>query len=370
MASIEKRRSGYRVRWRDPDGTPHNRQCPNITTARELVRQVENAVALGRRWEAPAAVRVASLVDSMATYIKRIGRVKAKQTCATRRSALERFRRFLVQREGKGRRLHWELLSRRTLEEWDADMVEVGLQASTRAQHLRNVMHFWNWAYDDDDLGPHVPRPRKIEAPQRVPKPVRAPTWAQMDAMIAKLDHEEPRRCAMLMRYLGWRIGQVCRLEWPDFDLEAGTARLRGELGKSRAEKVGRTVIMAPPLVEYLATLGRREGKLVRMSTVWIHHYLVRAWEASGVDQEVWRRRSAHAFRRGFRTELKAARVDSEAIEFYCGRSTGVRDLYTDPRAHNLLELVDHIPPVGGPYDQGARVPLVSLDNQRRRKNG
>jgi len=247
-------------------------------------------------------------------------------------------------------------------------MAEEALEASTRAQHLRNVMHFWAWAYDDEELGPHVPRPRKIEAPQRVPKPVRAPTWSQMDAMIAHLAHEEAKRCAMLMRYLGWRIGQVCRLEWTDFDLEAGTLRLRGELGKSRAGKVGRTVIIAKALTAYLATLGRREGKVVRLSTVWIHHYLVKAWAASGVEAEIWKGHSAHAFRRGFRTELKSARVDSEAIEFYCGRSTGVRDLYTDPRALDLLDLVANVPPVGGPHTM-RNVPAVSLDERRRRKN-
>lgn len=234
---------------------------------------------------------------------------------------------------------------------------------------MRNVYHFWSWAYDDEDLGAHVPRPRKVEMPQRVPKAVRAPTWSQMDAMIAKLAHEEASRCAMLMRYLGWRIGQVSRLEWPDFDLGAFASSLCDELGKSRAEKVGRTVVMAAPLRAYLATLGRREGKIVRLSTVWIHDYLVRAWAAAVVDPEVWKGHSAHAFRRGFRTELKAARVDSEAIEFYCGRSTGVRDLYTDPRAHALLDLVAHIPPVGGPYELPS-VPVVSMDARRKRKNG
>jgi integrase len=350
MASIEKRREGYRVRWRDPDGTHHSRQCPSLTVARELLREVEAAASLGRKWAPTATQRVDPIDKAMAIYIGRIGRVKARQTCATRRSALERLRAFLQAREGKGKRLHWDLLSRRLLEEWDLSMADEGLQASTRAQHLRNAMLFWEWAYDDEEFGPHVPRPRKVESPQRVPKTVRAPTWAEMDLAISKAENREARVVMTLMRCLGWRIGQVIGLRWDDIDLEAGLIRMRGELGKSRAEKAGRTTAIAKVLIDYLAGLGRREGRLVSFSRVWIHLNILKAWKASGVSPEIWDGRSAHCFRKGFRTELKAAGVDSEAIEFYCGRTTGVRDAYTDPRCLPIRDLVSKIPPIGGPY--------------------
>lgn len=359
MASVEKRGEGYRVRWRDPDGTARSRQAPSLTVARQLVKEIEAAEVLGRKWEPSAARTVDPIDKAMAVYIGRIGRVKARQTCATRRSALERLRAFLQDREGEGKRLHWDLLSRRVLEDWDVSMAEDGLLASTRGQHLRNAMLFWVWAYDDEEYGPHVPRPRKVESPQRVPRPVRAPTWAQMDAVIAGITHREARIVAVLMRCLGWRISQVMALTWDDIELEQRVIRLRGELGKSRAEKSGRTTLFAEPLAVFLAGLGVREGRLVNLSRVSIHNHIKRAWEKSGLPADIWQGRSAHCFRKGFRTELKSAGVDSEAIEFYCGRTTGVRDAYTDPRALAIRHLVESVPPIGGPYTTG--VPGVSV---------
>ncbi|MEL6185073.1 MAG: hypothetical protein AAFU79_10650 [Myxococcota bacterium] len=45
-----------------------------------------------------------------------------------------------------------------------------------------------------------------------------------------------------------------------DFDLDAGTLKVRGELGKLADEKRGRIVPVSPHLVDYLAGPGRREG--------------------------------------------------------------------------------------------------------------
>lgn len=366
MASVEKRGEGYRVRWRDPDGAARSRQAPSLTVARQLVKEIEAAEALGRKWE-PSATRAVDPIDkAMAVYIGRIGRVKARQTCATRRSTLERLRAFLQAREGQGKRLHWDLLNRRVLEDWDIAMADEGLKASTRGQHLRNALLFWAWAFDDEEYGPHVARPRKVEPPQRIPSPVRAPTWAQMDKVIDGITHREAHIAAVLMRCLGWRIGQVMALTWDDILFEERLIRLRGELGKSRAEKAGRTTLFAEPLARFLAGLGVREGKLIRVSRVSVHKHIMRAWDASGLPEDIWSGRSAHCFRKGFRTELKAAGVDSEAIEFYCGRTTGVRDAYTDPRALPIRQLVEAVPPIGGPYAGGVHGVSVVVDARER----
>lgn len=360
MASIEKRGEGYRVRWRSPDGTARSRQAPSLGIARQIVKEIEAADALGKRWEPSAAGAVDPIDKAMAVYIGRIGRVRARNTCATRRSTLEKLRSFLQEREGKGKRLHWDLMNRRLLEDWDVAMANEGLKASTRGQHLRNAQLFWAWAYDDEEYGPHVPRPRKVEPPQRIPRPVRAPTWAQLDQIIEAIEHRDARIAAVLMRCLGWRIGQVIALTWEDIDLEQRTIRLRGELGKSRSEKAGRTTLFAEPLAAFLAGLGVREGKLISSVKVTIHLHIMRAWKKSELPQDIWQGRSAHCFRKGFRTELKSAGVDSEAIEFYCGRSTGIRDAYTDPRALSIRTLVAAIPPLGGPYTSGVLgVPVV-----------
>ena len=51
MASLHRREDGWRVRWRDPDGSPRSRQCPTKGTAQKLKTEVEEHGALGRRWE-------------------------------------------------------------------------------------------------------------------------------------------------------------------------------------------------------------------------------------------------------------------------------------------------------------------------------
>ncbi|MCC6621992.1 MAG: tyrosine-type recombinase/integrase [Deltaproteobacteria bacterium] len=255
------------------------------------------------------------------------------------------------------------MLTRGRLEEWDASMV-ASYEPSSREQALNIVMGFWRWAFDDEEVGEHFDRPRKLEVPGRVAKPVRAPTWAHMDEAIAACPHVPTKRAMVLMRCLGWRVGQVQRLEWQDVDLEAGTFQLRGELGKSRAEKIGRVVPIAKVLVDELAGWGVREGRIVNVSLVQVHKHMLRAWLASGAPAEVFEKKTGHAFRRGFRTELKAAGVDSEAIEFYCGRVIGVRELYTDPRALALAELVAAIPPFG------SCVPGVSRLTARKTKIG
>lgn len=350
MASIEKRGEGYRVRWRDPDGTARSRQTPTLTVARQLVKAIEAAEALGRRWE-PAVARSANPVDeAMVAYLTQTSRTKALRTLALRRAGLERFRAFLQLHTGKDKVLSWDLLSRKTLESWDLALAAEGLRASTRGVYLGIVQLFWSWAYDDEVYGPDVPRPRKVERPLVVAKPVRAPTWEQMDRTIALLGNQHVRTAAILMRCLGWRIKQVVGVRWDDVDLERCEIRLRGELGKSRAEKVGRITPFAKPLADYLRSLGPSEGVIAPCSAVYVDTLLNQAWLASGAPSELWQGRPAHCFRKGFRSELKALGVDSEAIEYYCGRSTGMRDTYTDPRSLQLKALVEQIPPLGGPY--------------------
>lgn len=61
MATIERRGDGWRVRWRDPDGTGRSQQCPTARSAREVKLAVEEAAALGRRWDPGRAVGVATI---------------------------------------------------------------------------------------------------------------------------------------------------------------------------------------------------------------------------------------------------------------------------------------------------------------------
>ena len=55
MASIGKRGNGYRVRWRDPDGTERCRQVSSKSAAKDLKRDIEDKLDRGLRWEPPDA---------------------------------------------------------------------------------------------------------------------------------------------------------------------------------------------------------------------------------------------------------------------------------------------------------------------------
>lgn len=57
MASVEKRGEGYQVRWWSVAGTQKKRLCPTLRSAKELQREVEACIAVGRDWEPDSASR-------------------------------------------------------------------------------------------------------------------------------------------------------------------------------------------------------------------------------------------------------------------------------------------------------------------------
>jgi integrase len=159
------------------------------------------------------------------------------------------------------------------------------------------------------------------------------------------------------MRGTGWRVSQVLALEWRDVDLEAGTLRLRGDLGKTSAERLGRTVPLARWLRDELAEWDHPIARVV--GAVREYRQVIRMvgklWALSGAPAEVWRQRPDHAFRIGLVSELARARVDREAVEHYVGHViVGVRAHYVDPSRLPLDEVAAAIPPVS------PRVRLVS----------
>ena len=76
MASIDKRRGVYRVRWRDPDGRARSRQCPTLPSARALQKEVEEAVAVGHRWEPRDAGQAPDLREVLGAYLIEVGRLR------------------------------------------------------------------------------------------------------------------------------------------------------------------------------------------------------------------------------------------------------------------------------------------------------
>ena len=79
-------------------------------------------------------------------------------------------------------------------------------------------------------------------------------------------------------RSTGLRVGQVLRLEWQDFDLDALRQHVRPELGKSRAEKAGRYIPAAPTLLPVLKVRVPLHGGLIAGKTYLRNTDFVQAW--------------------------------------------------------------------------------------------
>lgn len=341
MASIHKRRGGWRVRWRDPDGRSRSRQFATQREAKAHVRAVEEAGARGERWEPRDARREPTTVGILEAFLIARSLSRSPNTIRNYGSRLQRFASWLGPRKQRPPR---EVLSRATLRAFWASLGD--LKVSSRRVIVGTVQQAWEWAYDDEDHGWAIPRPRTIEMPTVAGAPRPAPSWSEMDAVIAELDGWR-RRSAIVQRCTGLRVGQAHRLEWRDVDLDAATVTIRGELGKTRQERRGRVIPIAPVLVAELATWGRREGRLVPRSHQEVRP-LIAAWERAKVPRAAWEGRPNHAFRHGFQTGLRAAGVDPDAIKALVGHSRGIQDVYVSAGSLGLEDAVKLVPPIGG----------------------
>lgn len=364
MASKERRRDGWRVRWRDLAGKAHSRQCPTAKVADQLVREIEATQALGREWAPSAGERIPELAGLIHEHLTAIARTSAQATINSRRSQLGL---FLLWCDARGV-THASQLSRALLEQYDADMAARGIRASVRRLAIGIVSRFWEWCADHDQHGDYTPRPRKIAMPARVAEETIAPTYAEADAVVALAREKAPGyprrghtyRFVVLLRALGLRSKQTLALEWRDLDARAKTLRIRPELGKSPSERSGRVLPIPSWLATELATWERSAATLVGGKTGSSASSATRIlWRAarvggSPVRPEVYDRRPDHAFRKLLRTELIRAGAHPEAVEYWFGRSTGTRGAYTDPRAHDLVQIARLIP--------APRAPLVSRE--------
>ena len=346
MASIKKAaHSKYRVRWREGGRGSRNRTrtVSTYAAAKALKLEVEAAKELGRVWTPASAIPVPDLEDVFAAYIRDLqARGLYVKTLIT---GLDRFVGHL--RDGRPRgSLRVDELTRQSLVDFVARLRGEQKSASTVAHYVGAVQRAWAWAAENEAWEGQVPTPRKVKVPPIIPQRTIAPTWDELDRVIDAALPEALRRALLLQRCTGLRIGQVLRLDWSDFDLEEGRLHVRPELGKSRAEKAGRHVPVAPALLPVLRAWGPLPEGLIVSKTCVRNADLAQAWKAAGVDPRKWQRRSTHAFRKGFVSGLRKADADPDAVEFLVGHTLGIVGVYTDPDSLPLAEAVAMVPEV------------------------
>ena len=251
------------------------------------------------------------------------------------------FQRFLTATEG---RPPWSvtLLSKPLLEDYYAGLQvpENGLHGRRRSPDTaRKIVEvaqlMWRWADESDRWPDQVPRPRRIDMVRAPPRPVRAPTWAEMDRCIRWA--RGWKRCSLVvLRYTGIRIGEAVQLEWRDVDLRNAELVLGPEITKGGR---GRVVPLSKHLIRELRSWPRPGSLLVpyrgKRQSPWRNALASDAaacWEAARVSEAVWRRAPHHAFRRGFKSNMLRAGAATDAVDYLQGHVIGgARGRYIDP---------------------------------------
>jgi integrase len=361
VASIKKRGDGYIVRWRDPDGRQRGRTAPSYRAAQQLCRDIEETVALGRRWEPADARQVPQLGEVMAACLKSWSRTRAARTLLDYGGRLDLFAAFLQDRD---RRRRWTLddLGRELLEDLWA-WLRPGRSVSRCNEVVSTVGAFWAWAWESETYGDLTPRPRRPELPRVTRGQTPAATYAEVDAMLAELDAHPvlagrrlwERDAALVARWTGMRGGAILALEWTDIDWERQAIHVRAETTKGG--RGGRSIPLRPDLAAELAGWGRREGRVVRVegtqstALTRLDQVVAPAWERAGVRPAVWRRRPMHCLRRALRTHLVTQGVQPDVIDLLLGhRGTGTGgQIYTDAALlwPAMVEAIATVPSVG-----------------------
>jgi len=359
MASIRKRNGRIYVRYRQPDGTQSEQRVPTQAAARKLIREIEEAVGLGRNWQKtkPASPTLEAVADAYLTHCKRS---RAPGTVTQRAIALTLFQEWCEARASQ-RQAPLSVLSVATLESWHDHLVGVrGISTLTANDRVRMVRAFWRWAFERPDYQPFCTYPARIDLPFAQPAlaPM-APTWEEMDAAI----HQSRgwyRQLMLTLRFTGLRPGQAMRLRRDDID-GTGLLRIRGELGKTRQEKRGRIVPLSPHFLEHVDSWPTSDWLVDKHQRIRgpacinpdersTHRKVTRRiWDRTGIDVRKYRQ-PLHCFRKGWISEMTRMGVAESVRKYLVGHSTGVHgDVYTVfwGLEAQLREAVGLIPRIG-----------------------
>lgn len=345
-AWIEKRDGQITVRWKFR-GRYGRRKVPTRRVAQILIKEIEACHALGLHWQQADRENKSDpcLSDLIVDRLEKGRRSRRPNTIESWKYSYSLFVEFLQTKKPRGK-LGLELLSEGNVYSfYDWLKAARGNSDLVAASRVWQINGLWKWAFESSDWGYIVPRFVRVDVARPAAPPLKpAASWQQIDMMIDALRKQRSSRAeayykaAVLMRCMGIRRKQAISIRWEAFNLEDGSAEIVGELGKSRVERRGRVIPIAPALVDEMATWGRREGIVAtatgeRIPEPTISTAMIRAWRDSGVDASSWRGQSCHVMRRAFTSELVSRGAERFAVELLCGRSTGVGgDVYTDPR--------------------------------------
>ena len=271
-----------------------------------------------------------------------------------------------------------DLLSIDLCDRLQARVEASGAGQSRQAQVMRTLWGAWAWASDTGavaGLGA-PPKTKSLVVPsvETGGRLMKAPTMREMDAIlhhagIVPRSDSNARSLLEIMRATGLRISQVKGIRVEHLHgLDSPVPTLDVRVGKSKKEKLGRTVPVAPVLAPLLRELvgERQEGPLLKtMPSVPTLAAIMEAAEGAGdIRPDIWRdarrgnRKLSHWARAGFQRHLRRKGVEDRVIDVLVGHAAKtVRDgHYDDADWAELVEAVRLVPGVGCPDQAAAKV--------------
>lgn len=358
MASVHHIDGSWVVRWRDGGrgSREHWQRCSSERRAHALAEEVEDQIERTGRYEPRRAGRASAVEVILSDYLADVARRRRPNTVRRYAQMLELWRRWV------GNALADEALTYARLADYHAHVSSPATgrhlhrrSSETVRKHIECIELMWRWAWQRQARGDYhgVPQPDSLQLERAAAPHKVAPTWEEMDACIDMAGGWQAQ-LYLVLRSTGLRVGQALGLRWADLvlDTEVPTMHVRGELGKTKQERRGRVVPLAPVLARELAGWERADEWVVpcgRDERVGRARDADRAWARAGVDAQVWKGCGHHAFRAGFQSGLTALGANAEAVEFLVGHSRGdVRERYVGPGALPLVEAVRLVPGVNG----------------------
>lgn len=352
--AIVKRGSSYQVKVRGHDGAWWTSTCRSKQAAQKLERQMYEARDLGQAWIHPRDRQQRLTVRTMCErYTEAHARRLARSTLVQRARHLERWCAWGAAIYPRG--FLSTHLSRALMERWAEERLADGNGIATVRTLIQSALSVWSWAYDyDEELGWEglIPRYRRPALPRTPRAVVLAPTWAEVDAMIAQLGPAWARRSAILQRYMGTRIGETLLLRWSDLvELDAGGLAFHLRAATTKGGYGARLIPVHEDLGARLGRWSRDHDLVVGPRAVKVRKHqgyaartYSRAWKASGARPQVYKL-PTHCLRKCFKTQLLAAGCPQLEVGLLLGHGLAQVDrAYVDTSTLNLSEVIARIP--------------------------
>ncbi len=293
-------------------------------------------------------------------YVKRfmeyleVEKAASPLTMAGYKSDLEGFVSYFAQKnEVKPDEIGLEVLNPRVVREYLAHLQERGTKRSTMARKVAALRSFGKYLYSSQvtDVNPvaTVSTPKKEKRLPRFLYP------QEIEALLASPDPHDVlglRDLAILelLYATGMRVGELVRMDLPDFDGEEGLVRVLGKGRKERVIPVGRRAVLA--MNRYLASsrrvlASRKQGS---EAAVFLNRYGERL-SARGVRVIVDRyvkstalqlNISPHVLRHTFATHLLNGGADLRSVQELLGHARlSTTQVYTHVTTERLKNVYD-----------------------------